>query len=363
MATEGYPAVSVVIPCRNERHYISACLDSLLGSDYPREKLELVVADGMSNDGTREVVAAYAERHPNVKLVDNPRGITPAGMNRGIEQSTGQVVAIVGAHTVFDRSYITECVKHLEIYSADEVGGIAIPMPRENTLFGHAIVASWCHRFGSGADIPHKIGVSEPKWAHTVFSGCFRRSVFERIGYFNEELTHSQDSEFNRRLTAAGGRILIIPHVAVRYVSRSDISSFAKHSFRNGVWATLPLAYTDVLPVRWVHLVPLAFVSALLGSSLLGIWKRPFLWAGVALAGCYVLANLAASIDIAFRKRDWRFSAAMPPVFSILHLGYGFGSLWGLLKALTKPRIWRRAFRLASSEPPLSVADRLDRAG
>jgi glycosyltransferase involved in cell wall biosynthesis len=340
-----YPVVSVVIPCRNERLYIGPCLDSLLACDYPQERFEILVVDGMSDDGTRNVVADFARHHENVKLVDNRSQITPSGMNLGIRRSIGEVIAIVGAHTVFDSQYISECVKHLESYGADEVGGVAIFVPRENTALGRAIAATWSHPFGSGANFAYKRGVREPTWVYTVFSGCFRRSVFERVGLFNEDLKHSQDSEFSRRLAAVGGKILVIPNVKVRYLCRSGLAAFSKHAFRNGVWATLPIAYSDVMPILWVHLIPFVFVSALLGSVIWALWSPHSAWVFYAIAGSYGLAAVASSIQVALKERDPRFCLVLPPIFAILHLGYGFGSLWGLVKALSMPRTWRRAQR------------------
>src|SRR5215475_474589 len=232
------PLVSIVIPCRNERSQIGVCLDSLLASDYSPGNLEILVVDGMSEDGTREIVANYAREYPSVKLVDNPSHVTPVGMNLGIERSAGDVIAIVGAHTIFDRNYISECVKYLDACGADEVGGVLLSVPRENTVVGRAIAECFVHPFGSGADISFKRGTKEPRWVPTVFSGCFRRSVFERVGRFNEDLKQSQDSEFNHRLAAAGGKILLIPHVTVRYLCRSDLWAFMRHAWRNGVWVT-----------------------------------------------------------------------------------------------------------------------------
>lgn len=348
-----HPFLSVVIPCRNEGAFIGGCLDSILSGDYPKDRLEIIVADGMSEDGTRNIVMDYGRRHPNVKLVDNPNRITPSGMNLGVQQSTGQVIAVVGAHAVYDHNYFSECVRNLLVFRADEVGGTARFVPRKDTPMGRAIVVCLSHPFGAGANIPYKRDIKGPKWVHTVFSGCFRRDVFERIGLFNEDLKHSQDSEFNRRLAAAGGRILLVPHVKASYLCRSDLIAFWKHALRNGVWATLPTAYSEVMAVSWVHLVPLMFVSGLLGSALLTVWGRHYLWLFVLVASLYSFVNLAASIQIARKERDARFYLTMPLVFAILHIGYGLGSLWGLVKAFSKPRFWKRLFRDPVESPQI----------
>jgi GT2 family glycosyltransferase len=151
----------------------------------------------------------------------------------------------------------------------------------------------------------------------TVFGGCWRREVFERIGRFNERLKRGQDMEFNQRLRRAGGRILLAPELVSEYYARAELRSFWKHNWTNGVWAVLPFAYSQGVPVRARHLAPLALVLAMLVTP----------WA----AAVYAAANLAASAQVAWSKRSWRYLVQMPVVFASLHLPYGAGSLWGLL--------------------------------
>ena len=329
-----YPLVTVVVLCRNERTHIGMCLDSLLANDYPKDRLEILVVDGMSDDGTREIVQDYTRRYPFIKLLDNLKRITPAAMNTGVRNARGEAIAIVGAHSTYDERYLSEYVKHLDEYGADEVGAVAEYIPRQNTLVGRAIVAVLAHPFGAGANIRYKVGAKEPTWVDTVSSGCYRRDVFDRIGLFNEKLVYSQDIEFNLRLRQAGGKILLIPTAVIRYYARSDFKSFCKHNFRNGLWAILPFVYSPIIPVSWRHLVPLAFVIALLSSVAVAfVW--PFgLWMLVGIASMYAIANVIASMEVAYRKGDIRYLLIMPLVFASLHLGYGLGSLWGLVKVL-----------------------------
>lgn len=325
------PLASVVIACRNERAHIGGCLDSLLQGDYPIERLELLVVDGMSDDGTREVVTAYGLRHPQVRLVDNPGRITPAAFNTGIRAAHGEVVAIVGAHASYDRHYLIELVRHLRAYDADEVGAVAEYVPRRNTWIGRAIAVASRHRFGAGANVGYKVGAARPKWVDTVSSGCYRHDVFERVGYFNERLTYSQDIDFNSRLRRAGGRILLVPTARVTYFTRSDARSFLRHTFRNGVWNLMPLAYTDHLPTSLRHFVPMAFVTALLASGAAGLAHPLGGWLLAAVAGSYIVANLASAVHAAMTEHAVELALTLPPTFALLHLTYGLGSWWGLL--------------------------------
>jgi glycosyltransferase involved in cell wall biosynthesis len=350
-----FPLVTVVIPCRNESSYISQCLDSLLANEYPQAKLEIIIVDGMSEDGTREIVMAYARRYPFIRLLDNPKRITPIAMNIGVRSAKGEFLAILGAHSTYDRAYLSECVRNLQIYDADQVGASAEYVPRENTLVGRGIALALHHPFGAGANIGYKVGVEEPTWVDTVSSGCYRRDVFARVGFFNEELPHSQDIEFNRRLRRAGGRILLTPTAVVRYYCRSDIRSFCKHNFRNGVWAIIPILHSEIMPISWRHIVPLTLVSTLMGSGLLAILNPVYSVPFLAIAIFYLSVNFLASIRIARHFRDPRYLGVMPIVFGSLHLMYGFGSVWGLVRVISTPRFWKRLFRDPVESPRTST--------
>jgi len=339
------PMVSVIIPCRNEGAFIGRCLDSVLANDYPAEGLEILVVDGMSTDGSREILQAYAEKFPQIKILENEKKATPLAFNLGIRHATGQVVMILGAHSTCAKDYITKCVHYLDEYNADNVGGIMKTLPRKPGLVGEAITACLSHRFGVGGSY-FRIHTDKPRWVDTVFGGCYRREVFQKIGLFNEHLTGSQDMEFNLRLKKAGGKTLLAPDIVSYYYARSDLRSFAKHNFRNGVWAILPFAYSDVMPVSLRHLVPLGFVAALLGSSLLGLLWRPAHWLLLAILLAYGLSNLAASAQVAWRERGLRYLLAMPLTFGMLHFGYGLGSCWGVAKLVWVPEFWKRIFPL-----------------
>jgi glycosyltransferase involved in cell wall biosynthesis len=219
------PFVSIVIPCRNEEGFIGACLESLLKGDYPQDRLEVLVVDGMSCDGTRKIVASHLQGNPCIRVLDNPSKTTPVAMNLGIRASRGDVVIIASAHARFDRKYITRCVEAIRRYGADNVGGIMRMLPREPGLTGNAIALSLSHRFGVGNSY-FRIHTDEPRWVDTVFGGCYRREVFQRVGFFNEKLARSQDMEFNRRLKKAGGKTLLAPDIVCYYYARSDLKSF-----------------------------------------------------------------------------------------------------------------------------------------
>ncbi len=324
--------VSIIIPCRNEEKFIEKCLDSLALQDYPKEKLEILVVDGASEDKTRDIVKESIKRYPFVRLLENPKKHTPAGLNIGIKEAKGEIVARMDAHAEYEKQYISKCVQHLKESGADNVGGAMITMSRKDTALGRAIVAVLSHRFGVGSAI-FRIGTNKPTLVDTVFGGCYKREVFDKIGYFDENLPRGQDMELNLRLRKAGGKILLVPEIKSFYYARSDLKSFWQHSFTDGVELISPLKFGVVI-FSWRHLVPLAFVLGLIAFLFLAIFSLKFLWLFLFFLGFYLLIALYFSAKIAFAERDFRYLFFTPVVFAMLHLGYGLGSVFGLLKLL-----------------------------
>src|SRR5438552_1613745 len=197
------PAVSIVVPCRNEKGHIGTCIRSILAQEPPPGGFEVIVADGMSDDGTRDVLKRLAEEDPRLRVVDNPGRITPCGMNTGIREARGRYIAIMGAHNRYAPDYLCRSVEVLEGTGADDVGG-AMVCEAESWL-QQAIAAAHHSPFSVGGARWHNPDYEGP--ADTVFGGVYRREVFARIGFFDEELVRNQDDEFNLRLVRAGGKI------------------------------------------------------------------------------------------------------------------------------------------------------------
>jgi glycosyltransferase involved in cell wall biosynthesis len=339
------PDLSILIPCRNEVRFLGRCLDSIVVSDYPSERMEVLVIDGGSTDGTRELIDSYRRRDWRVRLVENPQGTTPCALNHGIEAARGAIIARVDAHAAVARDYFTRCVAHLEGSGADNVGGVMRTLPQDPGWFAGPIVAALGHRFGVGNSY-FRVGSKEPRWVDTVFGGCWRREVFERVGRFNPALLRSQDMEFSLRLKALGGRTLLAPDISSDYYARSRMGPFWRHNVANGEWAILPFLYSSVVPVSLRHLIPLLFVGTLALALALAHWTLAPLG---AVAIPYALANVAASTHAALQARRCSYLFRMPMVFFALHLGYGLGSVAGLYKVAAVGRSRRAA---AAKETP-----------
>lgn len=315
------PLVSVIVPCRNEQSFIERSLNSILESDYPR--LEVIVADGMSTDRTRELLLERAAREPRLRIIDNPERITPIALNRAIAASTGEVVLRFDAHAVMPADYIRRSVELLYSSGAQNAGGSIRTLPRSAGPFAGPIVAVLSSRFGVGnSGFRTSQAEKGSRQTDTVFGGCWRREVFHLLGGFNEQLARGQDLEFNLRLQRAGGKIVLDPEIVCDYYAPSDLASFCRHSFHNGVWAVLPFRASSIVPVRARHLIPLAFVASLIASLAL-----PFPWS-IAIASAYLMANLAASVRGTVSRHPSN-AALLPIAFLTLHLAYGLGSAWG----------------------------------
>ncbi|HXE14573.1 MAG TPA: glycosyltransferase [Bryobacteraceae bacterium] len=333
------PTVSIVIPCRNEGRFIAKCLESVINNGYPADRLEIIVIDGMSDDDTRSIIQRHSDRNTLIKIVDNPKKVTPFALNIGIGVATGEIIMRLDAHTVCERDYIFRCVEALNKYDADDVGGLWHIVARDNTPVGRAIVKALTTRLGVG-NVRHRLSKSEePEIVDTVPFFCCRREVFQKVGLFNERLTRIQDMEFKRRLVRTGGKIMLVPGAATSYQARSDLKSFVRHNWADGLWTVLAFAHSDVMPVRWRHLAPACLMGALIGSGLLAIGFPFFLWAFVGIAGIYLLATFALSAKVALAERDIRYLFLIPLAVAILHGMRGLGSLWGIMRLIAGRKV------------------------
>jgi glycosyltransferase involved in cell wall biosynthesis len=321
------PLVSIIVPCRNEAGYIAGCLDSILASDYPGDRIQVIVADGRSTDGTAAILRRYSQEHPSVMLVDNPSGTTPTALNAAIRAASGSVIIRMDAHVLYPADYVRRLVLALEQSGADNVGGVLHTLPAEDTVTARAIALGMSHRFGVG-NAHFRVGLGEAREVDTVPFGCFRRDIFDRVGLFDEELIRNQDDEFNFRLITRGGRVLLLPDVSCRYFARRSFGQLSRMYYQYGYFK--PLVARKVGRVMTVRqLVPALLVTAILGLALLGLGlpiARAGLAAVLAAYGTLVVVSAAAAVS----EHGLRCAAALSLVFPVLHFSYGIGFLVGV---------------------------------
>jgi glycosyltransferase involved in cell wall biosynthesis len=327
------PFVSIIIPCRNEESFIGPCLDSVLANGYPLDRLEVLVVDGMSEDGTRVIVEDYAARHDCVRLLDNPRRITPAGLNIGIAHATGRIVMRMDAHSQYPRNYVLGLVAWQEKTGADNVGGVCTTLPGNDTYMAQAIAIGLSHPFGVG-NAHFRIGVREPRWVDTVPFGCYRREVFDRIGVFDEDLIRNQDDEFNLRLIRQGGKILLVPDIASSYYARDSLIKLAQMYYQYGYFKPLVLRKVRaILTVRQV--IPPVFILTLIGSGTMALFFPAMRMLAASIMLLYLIGVVGCSTMVAF-KRGLRYAPGVCVVFPVLHVSYGVGFLRGIMEFLMR---------------------------
>ena len=322
--------ITLIVPCRNEEEIIGACLDSLLGQDYPPEKMEIIVVDGASEDRTQEIVREYSEKDARVRLLINPKKFTPISMNMGLENARGDVIAKTDAHTIYPKDYLPKTADYFTRFQADAVGGVIKTTPSDITLPARAMALVLTSKFGAG-NSEFRTGAEKPHYSDTAFGIVYRKEVFKKIGLFNEMLSRSQDIDFNLRLTRAGGKILLAPDVQLEYHPKATFEEFWEHNIKDGIWAILPMKFgSPILKLR--HLMPLIFVSSFLGMGLLGIfWGRFLVLLFLCLLG-YLGAAFYFASHVAGKEKAPELVPYLVIAFIIRHFGYGLGSLLGVIK-------------------------------
>jgi glycosyltransferase involved in cell wall biosynthesis len=338
------PLVSILIPCRNEREHIHACLKSILKSDFPLSDLEVLVMDGMSEDGSRAIIEQYTKVHPEIRLLENPKRTTPAALNIGISEARGAIIVRMDAHAQYPPNYLAELVSWLERTGADNVGGACVTLPGDSSATAQAIAVALAHPFGIG-NAHFRLGTAKPREVDTVPFGCFRREVFQRVGLFDEDLVRNQDDEFNFRLLKAGGHVLLVPGVVSFYYARRSLRQLARMFFQYGYFK--PLVVRKVRGVMTARqLAPAMLVSTLLVTAFLGPWfGAGRLVFGLTAAG-YASADLAVAATIA-RRSGVRVGLKASAVFPALHFAYGLGYLLGVFEFLIRDKRPAAAVRLS----------------
>lgn len=326
------PTVSIVIPCRNEKDHIESCLRSILAQDALPGGFEIIVADGMSDDGTREMLDRLADHTPCLRVIDNPGRIVSTGLNVAIREARSPIIVRMDAHTEYAPDYLFQCVSVLRETGADNVGGPWVA--HGQGVVGQAIAAAFHSPFAVGGARGHN--ARHEGLVDTVYLGCWLRKVFDHFGFFDEELVRNQDDEFNLRLTRAGGKIWQSPRIRSWYQPRNSLLSLWRQYQQYGYWK-VRVIQKHQLPASVRHLIPGFFVLALILLPVWGLWWPFALWCWLALLGVYIVTTLGASLLTAARTQ-WNIVPLLPLVFACYHFSYGYGFLRGIWDFLLRRR-------------------------
>jgi len=324
-----FPFVSIIIPCRNEKKYIGKCLDSIINQDYPKNRIEVLIVDGMSEDKTREIIREYCKDNPFIILLENPDKITPKGMNVGVRNSKGDIIVLpVNAHAILDKEFLKWNIFYLnEIKDADAVGGTLRTINENRGIISQAIPLAADSFFGLGGK-RYRNRQDEGFINDTTPYTAYRREVFGKIGYIDEGLIRDQDEELNYRLLKSGGKIYFSPKIKSQLYIRPTVSKLWKQHFQYGYWKVKVGQKVGFKMIK-KQLVPAIFAGSLLFSLAFSPFSRLARILFSLILGSYFLVALFFSLFISLRKNLIYF-VFLPIIYFILHFSYGIGFLKGL---------------------------------
>lgn len=323
------PSVSVIVPCYNEQTTIRLLLEAVYSQSYPLEQMEVVIADGMSTDRTREEIANFQLTHPElpIRIVDNPDRVIPAALNRAIRAAQGEFLVRLDAHSAPKSDYIARCVEALKAGRGENVGGVWKIRPGGIGWIADSIAYAASHPLGVG-DANYRVG-GQAQLVDTVPFGAFRRSLVEQIGGFDETLLTNEDYEFNARVRKSGHSVWFDPEIESTYFARSTLKALSRQYWRYGYWkARMLLRHPETF--RWRQLAGVFVLSWVL-LGILALW---FPIAGLLLfieAVIYGFALGITGLHAAWLKRNTFMLLGVPLAIAVMHFSWGSGFLWSLI--------------------------------
>lgn len=320
--------VDVVISTLNEERYIQRCLEHVLGQDYPRELVSVVLVDGGSSDRTVELARRLAADDVRLDVVaDGRRRTLPEALNLGIARGSGDVVAKIDAHGYPATDFLRRAVEALTGGGEDVacVGGR--PEQTGETAWGVAAALARTSRFGTGGSV--YAGTSQRELVDTVQCGVYRRAALERVGGFDDTMAYGEDDELNWRLRDAGYRILLDDSIRFVYFTRATLRGLFRQ-YRNYGRAKVRVLARHPRFLRPWHLAPAAFVlvavALLLAAALGATWLR------IAAAACAAAYLAAAAVAAFSAARNPAVALRVVAAFAAIHFGYGSGMLAALVR-------------------------------
>lgn len=324
------PSVSIIIPCFNEQTSIRKLLEAIYAQTFLRADLEVVIADGMSTDGTRNEIAAFSDLHPDlhIAVVDNLKRHIPAGLNCALKEAQGEIIVRLDGHSMPYPNYIERCVADLEAGLGENVGGVWEIRPGAETWVAQSIAIAAAHPLGVGDALYRH--AEKAALVDTVPFGSFKRELLALIGFFDETLLTNEDYEFNARIRKSGGKVWLDPSIRSVYFARSTLSGLAKQYFRYGFWKWRMLRrYPTTL--LWRQGLPPLFVLSLIGLGIPGFFLPLFRVLLALEIILYGFALTAAGVQTAFNQKKLILVLGLPLAISCMHISWGAGFLWSMI--------------------------------
>ena len=326
------PTVSVIIPCRNEEKTIHFVLEAIHEQSYPLELMEVIIADGLSVDATRQAIQSFAEDHPKLKisLIDNPKQIIPVALNLAINASSSEIIIRMDAHSLPSPDYVRLCVEALEADKAENVGGVWKIRPQNNSWIARSIAAAAMSPLAVGD--AHYRFTDKAAYVDTVPYGAYKRELFDKIGSYDESLLANEDYELNTRIRQSGGRIWLDPAIECTYFARPNLAKLAQQYWNYGYWkAQMLKRYPETL--RYRQAIPPLFVLGLVFLIILGFfWRAAWAVLGVVF-GLYLIIQWLVALRISLKQGDFWLSFGIVLATLAMHLSWGSALIYGLFSS------------------------------
>lgn len=324
--------VSIICPVYNEENYIEQCVQTLLHQDVALNDIEIIFVDGRSSDKTREIIEEYSKEYPFIKLLDNPKRTVPFALNKAINHAKGKYIIRIDAHCKYPTNYISTLIKYAKKLDCDNIGAICRTLPADCKTKSLAIAIGMSHRFGVGNSY-FRIGSQGIKKVDTVPFGCFKKSIFSKIGLFDLELTRNQDDEFNGRIINNGGSIYLVSDLIVDYYARNSLSKLFNMFYQYGLFK--PLVNKKLgSPATLRQFVPLLFVLGLFLGGILSAMFSCIALIYFTVLALYGLLLTFYSTKEFFKHRKSLLFFYLPLVFIFIHTSYGLGYIKGIYKLI-----------------------------
>ncbi len=329
------PTVSIIVPCYNEQGTIGFLLDAILRQTYPRHRLEVIIADGLSRDGTRETIAAFQDAHPDLvmRVADNQRRTIPSGLNLAGSAARSEIIIRLDAHSIPIPEYVERCVTLLENGRGSVVGGVWLIHAGGDGPIADGIAEAASHPLGVG-DAMYRLRASAGA-VDTVPFGAFRRSLYEKMRGFDEGLLTNEDYEFNTRVRSDGGVVWLDPEIRSTYIARGSLPGLARQYWRYGYWK-MKMLQRHPGSIRWRQALPPAFVASLIILGLFSFFLPPARFLLLVEVALYLLILGTAGAVAAVHRRRAVLALTLPLAIVTMHLAWGGGFLSSLFSAAPK---------------------------
>jgi succinoglycan biosynthesis protein ExoA len=320
------PQISIVIPCFNEEKTIASLLESIFSQTVELELIEVLIADGLSTDTTREKIKEFSSMHPELEVIilDNEKRVIPYGLNKAIRAARGEIIVRMDAHAIPANDYVALSVAALIEGKGDNVGGVIDIHPGSTTNMAGAIAVATAHPLGVG-DAMYR-WATKAGYADTVAFGCYYKTTVEKVGFYNETLKANEDYEFNARLRGLGMKIWVDPAIRAVYYSRATIKALSKQYFSYGYWKVKMLRMFPQT-LRWRQALPPLFVLGNLMLLLVSIFWFKAIWIFAAVLLIYIFILTAGSVKPASRQKKAALIFGVPLAIMTMHFSWGSGFL------------------------------------